>query len=73
MNWAPDVVFISAGFDAMKGDPLGGFTLEPEHYADWTLRLRDHLPTTPIVGLMEGGYVPQRLAEGVVSHVRALA
>jgi hypothetical protein len=38
MNWAPDVVFISAGFDAMKGDPLGGFTLEPEHYADWTLR-----------------------------------
>ena len=73
MNWAPDIVFISAGFDAMKGDPLGGFTLEPEHYADWTTRLRTHLPSTPIVGLMEGGYVPQRLAEGVVSHVRALA
>jgi acetoin utilization deacetylase AcuC-like enzyme len=73
MNWAPDIVFISAGFDAMKGDPLGGFTLEPEHYTDWTTRLRDHLPDTPIVGLMEGGYVPQRLAEGVVSHVRALA
>ena len=73
MNWAPDVVFISAGFDAMKGDPLGGFTLEPEHYTDWTMRLRNHLPSTPIVGLMEGGYVPERLAEGVVSHVRALA
>jgi acetoin utilization deacetylase AcuC-like enzyme len=57
----------------MKGDPLGGFTLEPEHYTEWTTRLRDHLPDTPIVGLMEGGYVPQRLAEGVVSHVRALA
>jgi acetoin utilization deacetylase AcuC-like enzyme len=73
LNWEPDVVFISAGFDAMKGDPLGGFTLEPEHYADWTTRLRDHLPSAPIVGLMEGGYAPQRLAEGVVSHVRALA
>ena len=73
MSWAPDVVFISAGFDAMKGDPLGGFTLEPEHYAEWTTRLREHLPSTPIVGLMEGGYTPQRLAEGVASHVRALA
>jgi acetoin utilization deacetylase AcuC-like enzyme len=73
MNWAPDIVFISAGFDAMKGDPLGGFTLEPEHYSDWTVRVRNHLPSTPIVGLMEGGYAPQRLAEGVASHVRALA
>jgi acetoin utilization deacetylase AcuC-like enzyme len=73
MNWEPDVVFISAGFDAMKGDPLGGFTLEPEHYADWTTRLRHHLPSAPMVGLMEGGYVPERLANGVVSHLRALA
>jgi acetoin utilization deacetylase AcuC-like enzyme len=32
-GWTPDVVLISAGFDAMAGDPLGGFTLEPEHFA----------------------------------------
>ena len=38
---------ISAGFDAMAGDPLGGFTLEPEHYADLTRRLRDRLPRRP--------------------------
>jgi acetoin utilization deacetylase AcuC-like enzyme len=72
-DWKPDVVLISAGFDAMAGDPLGGFTLEPEHYADWTSRLRQHLPSTPIVGMMEGGYIPNRLAEGVASHLRALA
>jgi acetoin utilization deacetylase AcuC-like enzyme len=71
-DWRPDLVLISAGFDAMAGDPLGGFTLEPVHYADWTTRLREHLPSTPIVGLMEGGYIPERLAEGVAAHLRAL-
>ncbi len=71
-DWSPDVVLVSAGFDAMAGDPLGGFTLEPEHYADWTTRLRDRLPAVPIVGMLEGGYVPERLAEGVAAHLRAL-
>ena len=72
-GWPPDLVLVSAGFDAMRGDPLGGFTLEPEHYADLTRRLRERLPDAPIVGLLEGGYVPARLADGVLAHVRALA
>ena len=72
-GWAPDLVLVSAGFDAMLGDPLGGFTLEPEHYADLTRRLRERLPDTPIVGLLEGGYVPARVADGVLAHVLALA
>lgn len=71
-GWTPDLVLISAGFDAMAGDPLGGFTLEPEHYADLTVRLRERLPSTPIVGLLEGGYVPERLAAGVSAHLAAL-
>ncbi|MBA3521602.1 MAG: histone deacetylase [Gemmatimonadales bacterium] len=72
-DWQPDLVLVSAGFDAMAGDPLGGFTLEPEHYADVTLRLRERFASTPIVGLLEGGYVPDRLADGVLAHVGALA
>ena len=72
-GWVPDLVLVSAGFDAMQGDPLGGFTLEPENYADLTRRLRERLPDAPIVGLLEGGYVPARLADGVLAHVRALA
>ncbi|MGH7509968.1 MAG: histone deacetylase family protein [Gemmatimonadales bacterium] len=71
-DWTPNLVLISAGFDAMKGDPLGGFTLEPEHYADLTTRIRDRLPRAPIVGLLEGGYLPHRLAAGVAAHVHAL-
>jgi len=71
-GWTPDIVFISAGFDAMLGDPLGGFTLEPDHYAQLTRRLREVLRDQPIVGLMEGGYIPARLAEGAAAHCRAL-
>jgi acetoin utilization deacetylase AcuC-like enzyme len=71
-DWEPDLVLISAGFDAMAGDPLGGFTLEPEHYADLTHRLRERLPRTPIVGLLEGGYTPSRVADGALAHVGAL-
>jgi acetoin utilization deacetylase AcuC-like enzyme len=72
-DWSPAVVLVSAGFDAMSGDPLGGFTLEPEHYTDLTTRLRDRLPAVPIVGLLEGGYIPERLAAGVAAHLRGLA
>jgi acetoin utilization deacetylase AcuC-like enzyme len=72
-DWTPDLALVSAGFDAMRGDPLGGFTLEPEHYADLTRRLRERLPGTPIVGVLEGGYIPERLAEGAAAHVLALA
>jgi acetoin utilization deacetylase AcuC-like enzyme len=71
-GWAPDVVLVSAGFDAMHGDPLGGFTLEPADYATWVGRLRERFPTVPLVGLMEGGYVPARLADGVLATVRAM-
>ena len=71
-GWKPDLVLVSAGFDAMTGDPLGGFTLEPGHYRDLTIRLRDRLPDVPMVGLLEGGYVPTRLAEGVLAYLAAL-
>jgi acetoin utilization deacetylase AcuC-like enzyme len=71
-EWSPALVLVSAGFDAMAGDPLGGFTLEPEHYTDLTTRLRDRMPGVPIVGLLEGGYIPERVAAGVTAHLHGL-
>ncbi|MGH7562511.1 MAG: histone deacetylase family protein [Gemmatimonadales bacterium] len=72
-DWEPELVLISAGYDSMRGDPLGGFTLEPEHYAVWVTRLRDRVPRAPIVAALEGGYAPERIAAGVVATLRALA
>ncbi|HEU4698474.1 MAG TPA: histone deacetylase [Gemmatimonadales bacterium] len=71
-GWRPELILLSAGFDAMAGDPLGGFTLEPEHYAELARRLHARVPDAPIVGVMEGGYAPARLAEGVAAVVQAL-
>jgi len=71
-GWAPDILLISAGYDAMYGDPLGGFTLEPSDFARITARLRERLPGVPIVATLEGGYIPRRLADGVAATVTAL-
>lgn len=72
-GWSPDLLLISAGFDAMRGDPLAGFTLEPEDYAEWTRRIRTTWPDTPVAAGLEGGYVPSRLADGVLAMLGALA
>lgn len=72
-GWPPDLIVVSAGFDAMRGDPLGGFTLEPEHYAEVTTRLRTLAPGAALVGVLEGGYIPDRLALGVAAFIRAMA
>ncbi len=72
-DWQPDLVIVSAGFDSMAGDPLGGFTLEPEHYGDLTIRLRSLPGAPPLVGLLEGGYIPSRLADGALAHLDALS
>jgi histone deacetylase 6 len=71
-DWPPDALIVSAGFDAMAGDPLGGFTLEPKHYRVLTERFRERLPGVPILGTLEGGYIPERLAKGAAAFVVAL-
>jgi acetoin utilization deacetylase AcuC-like enzyme len=67
------VLLVSAGFDSLAGDPLGGFTLQPEDLADWTGALRERVAPAPVVGVLEGGYRLDLLAAGVRAHVRALA
>lgn len=72
-GWPADLILISAGFDSLAGDPLGGFTLEPEDMAHWTRALRERGGGVPVVGVLEGGYRLDLLARGCAAHVRALA
>ena len=72
-TWNPDLVLVSAGYDSMLGDPLGGFTLEPDHYGEWIRRLRALVPAGAIVAALEGGYAPDRVALGVEATLLALA
>ena len=72
-GWRPDLVLVSAGFDSLAGDPLGGFTLEPDDIAALTTALRERAGNAPVVGVLEGGYRLDLLAAGAAAHVRALA
>jgi len=74
-GFVPDLVLISAGFDSLAGDPLGGFTLEIEHFEDLTHFLVERANAWcegRIVSSLEGGYAPQRLGQACVRHMMAL-
>jgi len=55
-RFAPDWLFISAGFDAHRNDPLAGLQLTAGDYADLTRRLMAVVPVGRIVVVLEGGY-----------------
>jgi acetoin utilization deacetylase AcuC-like enzyme len=74
-KFQPDLVIISAGFDARRGDPLGGLMLEDSDFADMTkeaLDLADRHASGRVVSLLEGGYNLHTLGETVRTHVAAL-
>ena len=74
-GWRPDLVLLSAGFDSLRGDPLGGFTLELEHVDGLTRGLVARAESWcggRLVSALEGGYAPQRVGEACVAHMRAM-
>jgi len=74
--FAPDLVLISAGFDAHRRDPLAHQSLEAEDFA-WATRAvldvaRRHAQGR-VVSSLEGGYDLEGLGRSAVAHVQALA
>ena len=73
--FAPDLIFISAGFDAHARDPLADQSLEAEDYA-WATRAIVSVANRHcggrIVSSLEGGYDLAGLATSARAHVRAL-
>lgn len=75
-GFVPDLILISAGFDSLAGDPLGGFTLEIEHFESLTRSLvkrAESLCGGRLVSALEGGYAPDRVGAACVAHLDALA
>ena len=74
--FAPQMLFISAGFDAHREDELGQLCLVEADYEWITRRLKDLADRHcggRIVSCLEGGYALSALARSVVAHVRVLA
>lgn len=71
----PDIIFISAGFDAHLTDPLGQLQLEDPDFASMTkttMQWADDACEGRIVSCLEGGYNLETLGETVRTHVRTL-
>ncbi len=74
--FAPQMVFISAGFDAHREDDLGQMGLVEDDYAWITrelLRVARQHAQGRIVSCLEGGYALDALARSVAAHLRVLA
>ncbi len=75
-EFTPDFVFVSAGFDALAGDVLGGLLLEPEDFHHMTREVVEGAESVcggKVVAVLEGGYDPLRLGQATVQVVRGLA
>jgi acetoin utilization deacetylase AcuC-like enzyme len=75
-SFSPDLVLVSAGFDAHTRDPLGQVELEDEDF-DWITReIRAYAENScsgRLVSLLEGGYDLDALASASRAHVEVLA
>lgn len=75
-RFAPQMVFISAGFDAHREDDLGQLGLVEDDYTWITqalVRVADQHAQGRIVSCLEGGYALGALARSVAAHLRVLA
>lgn len=75
-KFGPDVVILSAGFDAHHADPLAQMSLSTECYA-WMsrrmLEVADRHAEGRLISMLEGGYDLTALAQCVATHVAVLA
>ena len=71
----PDLILVSAGFDAHARDPLADQQLEAEDYA-WATRaivaVANGRAGGRVVSSLEGGYDLEALGRSALAHVRAL-
>ncbi len=75
VDCTPDLVLVSAGFDSLAGDPLGGFTLTPEDVRTLTVSLVERAQRWcggRLVSALEGGYAPDPVAQAIMVHLAAL-
>ncbi len=71
----PDLVLISAGFDSLRGDPLGGFTLEIDDIDTLTREVVARAGVWcggRVVSALEGGYAVEQTAAACVAHLAAM-
>ena len=76
LDFAPELLLVSAGFDAHREDDIAGLELEEDDYA-WVTRCLCEQATRSaagrVVSTLEGGYALPALGRSVAAHLRTLA
>jgi len=75
-RFAPEVLLLSAGFDAWRRDPLGGMEVSEEGFRRWGDLVRGlaaEVCAGRVLAVLEGGYDLERLPRLVASHLEGLA
>lgn len=75
-QFRPQMVFVSAGFDAHRDDPLAALNLVREDYiwiTGFSLKIAHRFAHGRLVSTLEGGYNLASLADSTIAHIRTLA
>lgn len=72
---APDLILLSAGYDAHRDDPIGGCLVDDDGFAELTrltADLADRLTGGKVIAILEGGYDAAALGRSVIRSIRVL-
>lgn len=75
LDFKPDFILISSGFDAQINDPIGGMNVTPEGFTCLTRIVMDiarKCCSGRIVSVLEGGYNLEQLADSVAAHIKTM-
>jgi acetoin utilization deacetylase AcuC-like enzyme len=75
-KFAPEILLVSAGFDAHVADPLSQMNVTEDGFFNMTRRLADFADSRcngRLVSLLEGGYNLLALGRSTVAHLRAMS
>ena len=74
-EFRPDLILVSAGFDAHRDDPLAGCELDADGFGEMARMARalGERVGAPMGAVLEGGYAPDALAASVVATMEGLS
>jgi acetoin utilization deacetylase AcuC-like enzyme len=70
VEFTPEFLIISLGFDTFHSDPLGHFQIHTEDYETISRKTRHVLKDVPALILLEGGYVIEHLGANMLSFLK---
>jgi acetoin utilization deacetylase AcuC-like enzyme len=71
-EFSPSIMFISAGYDLHRNDPLSGISVSTEGIRGIVRAIIDSCPDVPFIVTLEGGYNHKALSESVVATIEEL-